>query len=225
MNFGHVLVFPFRLFVALRGSISKRHTNGKLGGGLDRNPISVTPFVMKKRLCLGVILGCWGISLSAFSLSSLSVQSDTPVEVFVDGKSLGLTPLSDRSVSSGEHLIRYQNKEAGTQMEFSLQFIEGKAVFCDYSLSSQQNRCSQKARALDSAQGKVTFLSKPEAVVWVDGKRVGRTPIEARSFDVGTHKVEFRIDGYESVFETVDLSEGETKKLSVEFQTTEVLEE
>lgn len=167
-------------------------------------------------------------SLVVFSISSvwaaafLSVESDTPTQVWVDGKVLGTTPLQQKTIAPGRHVIRYVNKEAGTQMEFSLEAISGKHFTCRYRLSTQENACTQGTLATVSPKGKLTLNSKPTATVLVDGKRMGETPVEGFVLSVGTHQIEFRLDGFESVFETVDLGEGEHKTLSVEFQSTVV---
>ena len=166
----------------------------------------------------------WVLSMPmAWASAFLSVEADVLTKVFVNGKLLGETPLTEKPISAGSHQIRYVNEDAKTQMEFSVNLSRGRHLTCTYRLASQENSCTQVSQVDSKPKGKVTFLATPPATVFVNGKRLGETPLQEFDLEIGTHNIEFRLQGFEPLRETIELGEHESKRLSVEFESTEIV--
>ncbi len=58
------------------------------------------------------------------------------------------------------------------------------------------------------------ITSSPSVEIEIDGKNVGKTPLEVNDLEPGTHDVTFLFDGDERMTQTVTLGEGETQRLN-----------
>ena len=58
------------------------------------------------------------------------------------------------------------------------------------------------------------ITSSPSVEIKIDGKSVGKTPVEVDDLEPGEHDVTFMFKGDDKLTQTVYLSEGETKKLN-----------
>ena len=106
----------------------------------------------------------------------ISVSAPIDVQIFEDGRPIG-TNLSDRiMVSAGRHDIEIVNETVGYRVSRSVQVTAGKV----------------SAIKLDMPQGTLSLNAQPWAEVWVDGERVGETPIGNLSIAIGSHSVLFR---------------------------------
>ena len=106
----------------------------------------------------------------------ISVSAPIDVQIFEDGRPIG-TNLSDRiMVSAGRHEIEIVNEAVGYRVSRSVQVTAGKV----------------SAIKLDMPQGTLSLNAQPWAEVWVDGERVGETPIGNLSIAIGSHSVLFR---------------------------------
>lgn len=65
-----------------------------------------------------------------------------------------------------------------------------------------------------SLKAGLIITSSPSVDIQIDGKSIGKTPIEVNDLDPGTHDVTFMFDGDEKMTQTVTLGEGETQKLN-----------
>jgi hypothetical protein len=106
----------------------------------------------------------------------ISVSAPIDVQIFEDGRPIG-TNLSDRiMVSAGRHEIEIVNEAVGYRVSRSVQVTTGKV----------------SAIKLDMPQGTLSLNAQPWAEVWVDGERIGETPIGNLSVAIGSHSVLFR---------------------------------
>jgi hypothetical protein len=106
----------------------------------------------------------------------ISVSAPLDVQVFEGGRLIG-NNLSDRiMLSAGRHDIELVNEAVGYRQTRSLQVTAGKVT----------------AVKLEMPQGTISVNAQPWAEVWVDGERVGETPIGNFSVAIGTHSVLFR---------------------------------
>lgn len=58
------------------------------------------------------------------------------------------------------------------------------------------------------------ITSSPSVEIQIDGKSVGKTPLEVDDLEPGTHDVTFMFEGDDKMTQTVTLGEGETRKLN-----------
>ncbi len=106
----------------------------------------------------------------------LSVKAPVDVQIFEEGRLLG-TNLSERiMVSAGRHDIEIVNEAVGYRMTRTLQVAAGKV----------------SAVTIEMPKGNLAINAQPWAEVWIDGERIGETPIGNLSMAIGTHSVLFR---------------------------------
>jgi hypothetical protein len=106
----------------------------------------------------------------------IAVTAPVEVQVFEDARLLG-TSQSDRiMVSAGRHVLEVVNEALGYRTTHSLTVAPGKV----------------SALKLEWPKGSMSLNAQPWAEVWVDGERVGETPIGNVSVAVGNHEVIFR---------------------------------
>ena len=113
---------------------------------------------------------------SAPRLGWISVSAPLDVQIFEEGRLIG-NNLTDRiMVSAGRHDIEIVNEAVGYRATRTLQVTAGKVA----------------AVKLEMPKGTISVNAQPWAEVWIDGERIGETPIGNLSVAIGTHSVLFR---------------------------------
>ena len=70
--------------------------------------------------------------------------------------------------------------------------------------------------------GRLDMSSNPAlAEIWLDGKKVGETPMLMPKVLIGQHEIVFKKSGYKECRKTITLTEGETQAVAVEFTQKE----
>jgi hypothetical protein len=106
----------------------------------------------------------------------ISVASPVDVQLWEQGRLIG-TSLSDRvMVSAGRHEIELVNETLGFRATRSVQVTAGKVA----------------GVKIDVPKGTIALNAQPWAEVWIDGERIGETPIGNLSLTIGRHDVVFR---------------------------------
>jgi hypothetical protein len=106
----------------------------------------------------------------------IAVSAPTDVQVFENHRLLG-TSQSDRlMVSSGRHDIEIVNETLGYRTARTVQVSPGKVT----------------AIKIDYPKGTIALNAVPWAEVWVDGEKIGDTPIGNLSLVIGPHEIVFR---------------------------------
>jgi hypothetical protein len=106
----------------------------------------------------------------------IAVTAPTDVQVFENHRLLG-TSQSDRlMVSSGRHDIEIVNETLGYRTARTVQVSPGKVT----------------PIKIDYPKGTIALNAVPWAEVWVDGEKVGDTPIGNLSLVIGPHEIVFR---------------------------------
>jgi hypothetical protein len=106
----------------------------------------------------------------------IAVTAPADVQVFENKRLLG-TSQSDRlMVSSGRHDIEIVNETLGYRATRTVQVSPGKVT----------------PLKLDFPKGTIALNAVPWAEVWVDGEKVGDTPIGNLSLTIGAHEIVFR---------------------------------
>jgi hypothetical protein len=106
----------------------------------------------------------------------LSVTSPIPVQIREDGQVLGNTEADRVMLPTGEHPLEFVNESLGYRFRRSVRIEAGKTT----------------ALRLEPVNGVLHINAQPWAEVWVDGQRVGQTPIGNLSRPIGTHEVVLR---------------------------------
>jgi hypothetical protein len=106
----------------------------------------------------------------------LSVKSAVAIEVRENGRLIGTTDADRIMMAAGRHDVELVNETLGYRVTRSIQVPPGKVA----SLS------------VDMPQGVINLNASPWAEVWIDGRRVGETPIGNLPMSIGSHEVIFR---------------------------------
>jgi hypothetical protein len=106
----------------------------------------------------------------------ISVASPAEVQIYEDGRLLGTSRTDRIMVSAGAHSFEVVNEALGFRSTHSVNVTAGKIAVV----------------RPEWPKGTMAINANPWAEVWVDGERVGETPIGSISVPLGTHEVVFR---------------------------------
>jgi len=106
----------------------------------------------------------------------ISLRSRFEVTVFEKGQLLGNSQTEKIMVPAGKHDFELVNEAIGYRSTKSIQVAQGKVATV----------------AVDAPTGSLSINAQPWAEVWVDGAKVGETPIGNLTLAIGSHDVIFR---------------------------------
>ena len=106
----------------------------------------------------------------------LTVKAPFSLEIREEGRIVGTTDADRLMLAAGPHTIELVNETLGYRVTRTVQVMPGKVA----------------SLAVDLPKGVVNLNATPWAEVWVDGQRVGETPIGNLSIPIGPHEVVFR---------------------------------
>jgi hypothetical protein len=117
-------------------------------------------------------------SLQAPSIGSGWVAATSPLELDVleGGELLGTTRSRRIMLQEGQHTLEFSNAEIGYRGAADVRIVAGEVTPLRITLPSSV----------------VHVNAIPWAEVWIDGQRMGETPIGNLQMDVGVHEVRFR---------------------------------
>ena len=105
-------------------------------------------------------------------------------------------------LAAGDHDIEFANEDLGFTGRRTLHVTAGKTA----------------AAKIDLPTGALSINALPWAEVWVDGERVGETPIGNLSRRIGTHEVIFRHPDLGERRETVLITVGKPARIGVDLR-------
>ena len=97
------------------------------------------------------------------------------IEIHEDGRLIGTTETDRLMLASGRHALEFVNSSLGYRQT---RVHAGDAGVAPLSI--------------DLPQGTVNLNAAPWAEVWIDGRRVGETPIGNLAVPIGPHEIVFR---------------------------------
>jgi hypothetical protein len=106
----------------------------------------------------------------------LSMKSPVTIEIRENGKLLGTTDTDRIMLAAGRHEIELSNDTLGFRATRTVQVPAGKVA----------------PLSVDLPQGAINLNASPWAEVFIDGKRVGETPLGNFPITIGPHEVIFR---------------------------------
>jgi TonB family protein len=140
---------------------------------------------------------------------TLLVESEPPgAQVLLDGEDRGQTPLELGEVAFGDH-----------EVGLALKGYEDHSL--DVSLSAETPTAELRAELVRrrpvSTSGTARFVSVPSgAAVFVDGRRVGITPLDGVKLRAGEHDVSFTLDDHDRWTGVVKVAAGRRVKVERE---------
>jgi hypothetical protein len=106
----------------------------------------------------------------------LSVKSSVAIDVRENGRLIGTTDADRIMMAAGRHEIELVNETLGYRVTRSIQVPPGKVA----------------PLTVDMPQGVLNVNAAPWAEVFIDGRRVGETPIGNLPISIGSHEIVFR---------------------------------
>jgi hypothetical protein len=132
----------------------------------------------------------------------LSVKAPVLMEIHEGGRLIGTTDSERLMMSAGRHEIELVNETLGYRGTKVVQVPAGKVA----------------AVPVELPQGIVNINALPWAEVWIDGKRVGETPIGNLAVTIGPHEMVFRHPQFGEKKQAVSVTMHAPVRLSVDMK-------
>jgi hypothetical protein len=139
---------------------------------------------------------------TAISAGWITVASPVALQLREGGKVIGTSESDRLMLTAGDHDIEFSNEPLGFTVRRTIHVTAGKTAGTKIELPS----------------GMLSINAQPWAEVWVDGERVGETPIGNLSRRIGTHEVVFRHPDLGERRETVVIAFGKPARLGVDLR-------
>ncbi len=137
------------------------------------------------------------------TFGSLYVKTDPPVtEVWMDGKSIGQTPVQVKKIKTGEYSLTAKKK-----------YYED----ANREISIKKDIVTRLDLTLKKGKGNITiYTTPPEADVFLDGKKQpGRTPLTLSNVTAGPHSIRLERPYHEGE-RSVDVLPGKTARIDAD---------
>ncbi len=129
----------------------------------------------------------------------VSVKAPFTVEIREDGQLIGTTDSDRLMMAAGRHVLELVNQTLNYRASRVVQVSPGKvATF-----------------SIDLPKGSVNLNASPWAEVWIDGKRVGDTPIGNLEVPIGPHEIVFKHPQFGEKRHAVSVTAAAPVRLSV----------
>lgn len=132
----------------------------------------------------------------------ISVSSPVDVQLFEGGRLLGSSQTDRIMVPSGTHQLELVNDTLGYRQTRAVQVTPGKVA----------------SVAVKLPMGSVAINAIPWAEVWLDGNRIGETPIGNQPATIGNHEIVFRNPELGEKTQTVTVTLTAPARLSVDMR-------
>ena len=132
----------------------------------------------------------------------LTVKAPFSLEIREEGRIIGTTDADKVMLAAGKHDLELVNETLGYRSTRSVQVLPGKV----------------ERIAIDLPKGIVHLNATPWAEVWVDGQRVGETPIGNLSIPIGSHEVVFRHPQFGEKRHAISVTAGAPTRVSVDMK-------
>jgi hypothetical protein len=132
----------------------------------------------------------------------VSVKAPFALEIREQGRLLGTTDADRVMMAAGRHELDFVSESMGYRATRVVQVGPGKVA----------------SIAIDLPQGMVNLNAAPWAEVWIDGRRVGETPIGNLSVSIGPHEVVFKHPQLGEKRHAISVTLGAPVRLSVDMK-------
>lgn len=142
---------------------------------------------------------------------SILVAADiSGVPVFLDGQERGQTPTVIEDVTLGQHQLELRPPNLPVHRESVTIATAGQRVNINPTL-----------RPAPAPTGTLRVLANaPGAVISIDGEAVGNAPV-SQDLPPGEHIIEATAEGYDPIQQTVTITQGQSRAISLQLQRTQ----
>jgi hypothetical protein len=130
----------------------------------------------------------------------IAVFSPVTLDIAENGKPIGTTEQGRLMLSPGRHVLTFSNQEMGYKTTQSVDIEPGE----------------ERSVSLVPT-GELGVNATPWAEVWLDGKKLGETPLAGQRVPLGTHEVVFKNPQYPERRVTVTVTAAAPVTASVDF--------
>jgi hypothetical protein len=106
----------------------------------------------------------------------LAVSAPVPLRVYLKGRLVGTTESESTMLPQGTHELEFVNESVGLRVRRTVNIRAG----------------ATSAVKLEVPQGTLNINAVPWAEVWIDGERIGETPIGNLQVRIGNREIVFR---------------------------------
>ena len=106
----------------------------------------------------------------------LTVNAPVPLKVYLKGRLVGTTEAESTMLPQGTHELEFVNEAVGFRVRRTVNIRAG----------------ARSSLKLDAPQGTLHINAVPWAEVWIDGERIGETPIGNLQVRIGSREIVFR---------------------------------
>jgi serine/threonine protein kinase len=132
----------------------------------------------------------------------LTIKAPVAMEIREGGRLLGTSEADRIMMTAGKHDLEIVNETLGYRSVRSVLVPPGKVA----------------ALGIDLPQGAINLNASPWAEVWIDGRRVGETPIGNLAISIGPHEVVFRHPQFGEKRQAVSVSLNAPVRVSVDMK-------
>ncbi len=132
----------------------------------------------------------------------LAVSSPVSLQLLEAGRLIGTSDADKLMLPSGDHEIEFANDALGFRSVRKLNVAPGKVT----------------TTAIELPLGVLNVNAQPWAEVWVDGERVGETPLANISRRIGSHEIVLRHPQFGERRETVVVTANQPTRLGVDMR-------
>ncbi len=133
----------------------------------------------------------------------MSVATPVALQIFENGRLIGTSEAERIMLTTGAHQLELSSEALGFSTRSTVRIEPG-----------------QTARVrIDLPRGGLSVNATPWAEVWIDGERVGETPLGNLQQPIGTHQIEFRHPQFGSKRVTATVSLKDVTRIAVDMRT------
>jgi hypothetical protein len=132
----------------------------------------------------------------------ISVRAPFTVEIHEGGQLLGTTETDRLMLAAGRHVLEFVNETLGYRESRVVQVMPGKVA----------------SFTLELPKGTMHLNATPWAEVWIDGTRIGETPLGNVAVPIGSHEVVFRHPQFGERRHAVSVTTAAPVRLSVQMK-------
>jgi hypothetical protein len=132
----------------------------------------------------------------------LAVKAPVTIEIHEGGRLIGTTDSDKIMLAAGRHELQLVNDTLGYSAKRVVQVPAGKTL----------------PLAIEMPQGTINLNATPWAEVWIDGRRVGETPIGNLSIPIGPHEVVFRHPQFGEKHQAISVTLSAPVRLSIDMK-------
>jgi hypothetical protein len=171
----------------------------RTASGVIRRTVTVQP---RETLSLIVSSAAPAGGAPAVSAGWMTVSAAIPLQLRENGKVIGTSESDRLMLPAGDHEIEFANQALGFTTRKTVRVSAGRTA----------------ATRIDLPNGVVNINAQPWAEVWIDGERVGETPIGNLARPIGTHEILFRHPEFGERRETVVIEAGRPARIGVDLR-------